>query len=87
MSPKTNRIDITDLVTVDISNYKGSTWIHVRRKSKSVSIPFKDFKKLLSKQSEVKKLAQKYEQRNKSSKSKPEIIVDSDWSSNDSDSN
>lgn len=86
MPQKSNRIDITDLITVDISNYKGSTWLHIRRKDKSVSIPFKEFKKLLSKQNQIKKLAQKYEQKKQNKKAKNETDSDTDSWSNGSDS-
>lgn len=68
MPKKSNRVNITDSLTVDVGTYMGSSWIHIRRKNKSVSILLKDFKKMLKKQDDIKTLAQKYKQVNKSSK-------------------
>ena len=66
MSKKASRIDITDLISININNYKGATWLHIRRKEKSVSLTSKDFNKLIKKSGEIKRLIQKHENRKKS---------------------
>ena len=60
MSNKTSRIDINDLVSINVNNYKKIVWLHIRRKDKSVSLTAKDFSTLIKKSGEIKRLIEKH---------------------------
>ena len=83
MSKKSTRIDITDLVSLNISSYKGLIWLHLRRKEKTVSLTLKDFAALLSKKHLIKKAAKKHD-RGKREKSKQDDTDTNDLSSDTS---
>lgn len=70
MPRQSSRINITSTVTLDVNTYVGCTWVHIRRKDKSVSLPLKDFVSLINKRHQIKKITQKYERGGKKSKSK-----------------
>lgn len=63
-----SKLDINDLVSVNVNNYKGVVWLHIRRKEKVVSLSSKDFKRLLSKKREIRELIHKHEREKKHKK-------------------
>ena len=85
MPKKSSRINISDSVTLDLNNYRGFVWLHLRRKDKSVSLPLKDFNALLNKKKLIQKIAQKHE-RGKKQKNKHANDSDSSEYSEDTDS-
>lgn len=59
-------MEISDQVSVGVSSFKGDVWVHIRRKDKSVSLPSKDFEKLLQRKSEIRKTVEDTKQKKKS---------------------
>jgi hypothetical protein len=80
MSKKSSKIVITDLVSININNYKGVAWLHIRRKEKTVSLTAKDFGTLIGKKEDIKKIVRKYE-RGKKRKYKSQEHTDTSESS------
>ena len=65
MTSKTSRLDITDLISININNYRNLVWLHIKRRDRTVSLTSKDFSKLLKKSGEIKRLIQKHERAKK----------------------